>query len=393
MDGGAERHEALVIGAGHAGLAAAAMLRRAGVETLVLERTAVGSAWRSRYDRLHLHTHRVISGLPGLRFARRHGPWVPKDDVVRYLERYVDHHALDVRTGVTVRRIEREDDLWLLPTENGTLYAAPVVVVATGYNAVPKVPDWPGLDGYTGELVHGSQYRNAEPYRGRDVLVVGTGNTGSEVAVDLVEHEAARVRVSVRNPPHVFERSTLGFPANAGTTLLHRLPPRILDPLLGVYARLTVGDLTRHGLPRPRRGVKADFLVRDVTPILDFGFADALRAGRVEIVAGVVAFDGPKVLLADGTAIEPDAVIAATGYRRGLEGLVGHMGILDERGRPRSAGGAADPATPGLYFVGFTNPLSGAFWEASFEARRVARAVAAGSSRPGSSRPPVRSAA
>jgi putative flavoprotein involved in K+ transport len=97
------------------------------------------------------------------------------------------------------------------------------------------------------------------------------------------------------------------------------------------------------------------------------------------------------VLLADGTAIEPDAVVAATGYRRGLEPLVGHLGILDERGRPRRSGGAVDPSTPGLHFVGFTNPLSGAFWEASFEARRVARAVAA--SRRGSSRPPARSAA
>jgi putative flavoprotein involved in K+ transport len=371
-----ERHEALIVGAGHAGLAAAAMLEEAGVRSLVLERTAVGSAWTSRYDRLRLHTHRAISGLPGLRFHRRHGPWVPKDDVVRYLERYVEHHGLEVRTGVTVQRVERDGDGWRLPAEDGTTYRAPVVVVATGYNGVPKLPDWPGLEGFTGELVHGSRYRNAEPYRGRDVLVVGTGNTGSEVAVDLVEHEAARVRVAVRNPPHVFQRSTFGFPANLGTTMLHRLPPKILDPLLGLYARITVGDLTRHGLPRPRRGVKSDFLARDVTPILDFGFAEALRKGEVEIVGGVEGFDGSRVLLSGGEAIEPEVVIAATGYRRGLEPLVGHLGILDERGRPRRLGGEVDPSTPNLHFVGFTNPLSGAFWEASFEARRVARAVA-----------------
>src|SRR5205085_5232233 len=130
------------------------------------------------------------------------GRRVSRDGVVRYLESYVRHHGLDVRTGVEVQRVERSDDgeEWLLGTPDSTLHAR-YVVVATGYNHTPVLPDWPGRDGFSGDLIHGQDYRNPEPYAGRDVLVIGSGNTGAEIAVDLVEGGAARVRVAVRTPP------------------------------------------------------------------------------------------------------------------------------------------------------------------------------------------------
>jgi putative flavoprotein involved in K+ transport len=369
-------HDAIVVGAGPAGLSAAAMLQRAGVPTLVLERDAVAASWRGRYDRLHLHTHRLLSGLPGYRMSAARGPWISRDGVVEYLEGYARHHDLPVRTGVEVRRLDRADGGWRLETSVGDL-EAPVVVVATGYEHSPHLPSWPGLDGFEGELIHGSEYRNAEPYRGREVLVVGTGNTGAEIAVDLHENEARRIWISVRTPPHVFRRDVNGFPSQIASLFLHRLPPAVGDRVASVMQRATVGDLTRFGMPRPERGVLSDFHARDTVPILDVGLIRLLKKGLVEVVPAVEGFDGPRVLLAGGHTVEPDAVIAATGYRCGLHSLVGHLGVLDAHGKPRTSPGEEDPAAPGLHFVGYTNPLSGRLWAMQFDSRRIARAVAA----------------
>src|SRR5437764_3658518 len=137
-----ETREAIVIGAGPAGLATATMLKKRGIDVLVLERDeAVGSSWRKHYDRLHLHTVRWLSHLPGYRFSRKHGRWVSRDGVIRYLEGYARHHGLEVRTGVEVRRLDRSDDgaEWLLDTPDGTIRAS-YVVVATGYNHTPVLP-------------------------------------------------------------------------------------------------------------------------------------------------------------------------------------------------------------------------------------------------------------
>ena len=373
-----ERHEAVVVGAGPGGLAAAAMLSQAGLETLVLERDRVAASWRRHYDRLHLHTWRLLSCLPGLRISSRRGPWVSREGVVGYLENYVRHHRLNVRAGTEARRIDRAADGqgWRIDTPGGGI-EAPVVVVATGYNHRPVLPDWPGKHTFTGELIHASDYHNPAPYRGKDVLVVGTGNTGAELCVDLAEGGAGRIRLAFRTPPHVTLRSAAGVPAQATAVLLHRLPTAITDRLFRVTNRLTVGDLGPFGLPSPQNGAFTDFRERDSVPILDVGLVQLVKEGRVEPVAAVESFHGSHVRLADGTEIEPDAVVAATGYRRGLEPLVGHLGVLDERsGRPLRMGGEEHPDAPGLHFVGYRNPMSGMFWEMSWEARRVARAAA-----------------
>ncbi|MGK5499397.1 flavin-containing monooxygenase [Streptomyces sp. URMC 125] len=366
-----------IIGAGPGGLATAAALRARGIRSVVLERSdAVGASWRGHYDRLRLHTTRRRSALPGLAIPRSCGRWVRRDDLVRYLEEYVRHHRLEVATGVEVGRIDRNDDgSWLLRANGGRELSSPVVVVATGHNHTPRVPDWPGRDSFAGELLHARSYRNPEPYAGRDVLVVGTGNTGTEIALDLAEGGAARVRLAVRTPPHIVRRSTLGWPAQATAVAVRRLPVRLVDGMARGLAKVSVPDLSRHGLPRPQTGLYTR-VRQGAIPVQDTGFVKAVRRGLIEPVAAVDSFDGDEVRLADGTAITPDAVIAATGYRRGLEEMVGHLGVLDERGLPRARGRRTLPTAAGLYFTGYTNPISGMLRELAIDARRIARAVA-----------------
>ncbi|MFL0025328.1 flavin-containing monooxygenase [Streptomyces sp. NBUL23] len=368
-----------VIGGGPGGLAAAAALRTRGVRAVVLEKSGrVGASWRGHYDRLHLHTTRRWSALPGLRMPRGFGRWVGRDDVVRYLEKYTEHHGLEVVTGVEVTRVDRAPDGsgdWQLTATGGRVLRGRAVVVATGFNHTPRIPDWPGRDTFTGELLHAAAYRNPAPYAGKDVLVVGIGNTGAEIAADLAEGGASRVRIAVRTVPHIVRRSTAGWPAQATGILVRRLPVRLVDRAGAVMSRIAVPDLAAQGLPRPDTGLYSR-VRQGAIPVQDVGLIDAVRSGAVTPVPTVASFDKDTVVLADGTRLTPDAVIAATGYDRALEPLLGHLDVLDGRGRPVAHGGRSPKVAPGLHFTGFTNPISGMLREMALDAEKIAKRVA-----------------
>jgi putative flavoprotein involved in K+ transport len=371
-----DRCDVVVIGAGPAGLATAGALRHHGIGAVVLERDSVGASWRAHYDRLHLHTVRWLSHLPGYKLPRRYGNWVARDHVVEYLEDYVDVHNIDVRAGVEVEGLERNGDGWRVRTSDGDFLAARVVV-ATGYNRHQHLPDWPGMASYTGDLMHSGNYKNPDPYVGKSVLVVGTGNSGAEICVDLIEGGAKHVQLSVRTPPTVLLRDSNGMPGQALGVVFRHVPAPVMDRVWPLIQKTAVGDLSKHGLPLPPPGAYSKFLRDDVTPILDVGLVPLIKQGKVEIVAAVDSFDGDDVLLADGSRIQPHAVIAGTGFQRGLEPLVGDLGLVEPaKGRPIVHGAETHPNAPGLHFIGYTNPVSGMFREIAIEARRIAKAIA-----------------
>lgn len=374
-----DRARAVVLGAGPGGLAAAAELTRAGVETLVLDKAdRVGSSWASHYDRLHLHTARSLSHLPGYPIPRRFGRWVARDDVLRYLADYAAHHRLDVRLGVTATEVERGSDGWVVEWSRGDgsgRLAAEVVVVATGYNHTPKLPDWPGRDSYGGKLLHSSAYRNPADLDARDVLVVGPGNSGAEIAADLAEAGVA-VSLAMRTPPNIVLRSVAGIPTTGLVIAMSPLPEPAQDALARVLQRIVVGDLRRYGIPKAPRGIISQLRRDDVTPTIDVGLLKALRAGKVKIVPAVASFTEDSVVLADGTEVRPDAVVVATGFERGLEGLVGDLGVLARTGRPLVNGDAQLAAHPGLFFLGYSNPITGNLRQLGIDARKIARKVA-----------------
>ncbi len=367
---------AVVCGAGAAGLASAACLKQAGFEPVVLERSGgVGASWRERYEGLRLNTLGWMSTLPGYRATRRkYGEYPTREEWIRYLEDYRRHHELDLRFGVDVDRIDPDDSGWLVSNSDGE-HPAPVVVVATGQDREPYTPDWPGRDEFPGELTHASQFRTAQPFRDREVLVVGPGNTGSELAAFLVAGGARRVVASMRTPPSIFPRKWLGIPINLSGALMETMPTRMADAMGRASQRMIYGDLTKYGLPLPEMGVKSSVEQRFVAPAIDAGFVDAVKQGRIELVTTIDRFEGEEVVLSDGTRLRPDSVLCATGYRRGLEPLVGHLGVLDDQGLPKSRPAVEVAEAPNLLFVGYTPRVGGSLRAIRFDARRAARAA------------------
>ncbi len=234
---------------------------------------------------------------------------------------------------------------------------APAIVLATGRYRSAAIPPWPGLGRFTGELVHSADFRNAWPFRGRDVLVVGAGNSAADIAVQLAGNGARKVWLAVRTPPHLVRRAIGPIPSDVFLELFARVPARIVDPVIARLNRLLLGDLTPYGFGRPPLGLKATVETRGRIPTLADELAAVVRAGRIEVVAAVAALESDRVILADGTGIAPEVIIAATGFEPDLDGLVGHLGVLDDRGNPH--GGFASDLGDGMFAIGHGIPPNG----------------------------------
>ena len=364
------------MGAGPAGLAAAGEAHRNGLTAQVLDAAeAVGASWRGHYDRLRLHTTRGLSALPRVPIPERLGRWVARDDFVAYLEHYARRISVPIRLGVRVERIEAAPTGWRLTTSAGEIDAGQIVI-ATGHNHTPRLPDWPGKAAFIGELIHSSAYRNPAPFRGRDVLVVGAGNSGAEIAADLVEGGAGKVWISIRTPPNIVRRDgPAGIAPQHLGILMRPLPVKIVDPLSLLVQKLVIGDLSRYGIAAPATGVATRVLDGHI-PLIDVGFLAQLKAGRIEVVPGITGFEGDEVVCG-ARRLKADAVIAATGYSPGLEPIVGHLGVLDANGHPSYHAPQPSPQAPGLFFIGYSNPISGNLREIAHDARALGPVLAA----------------
>jgi cation diffusion facilitator CzcD-associated flavoprotein CzcO len=366
----------VIVGAGAAGLSTAAALTRQGVDALVLDRSdRIGGNWASRYERLHLHTIRRFSGLAHHGIPSRYPRYLSKDEYAAYLGEYAKRFGLRVTLGEEVTAIHPapgEGHTWEIDTAQKRVETQ-VAIVATGHYAEPQIPAWEGIHEYEGRLIHSAAYRSGREFAGSRALVVGLGNSGAEIATDLVEQGAASVSVAVRTPPPIVTREMFGVvPVQLfGIALMPLGIPRAVDRIGATLRKRAVGDLRPYGIEDAAWG---PFTARRPA-VIDVGFLEVLKAGQVTVRPALARLDQRGVEFADGSSGEFDVVVVATGFGTGLETILRSVpGVVSEDGRPLARSGQT--AASGLYFIGFDETIRGHLFEARRESKRLARRVA-----------------
>jgi cation diffusion facilitator CzcD-associated flavoprotein CzcO len=374
-DRNAEHTDTVIVGAGPAGLSIAACLAKAAVPFVLLERApAIGWSWRNHYERLHLHTVKQHSALPFLPFSNETPKYVPRARLVDYFDAYAEKFALNARLNQNVQSIRRINGQWETRSESDT-FISNRVVIASGYNRRPVTPDWPGKSTFQGNLLHSADYRAAVPFKGQKVLVVGFGNTGAEIALDLVEN-GAQVTLCVRGDVHVVPREFLGTPTQLTGIFLQSLPAPLAHFMSSLFTRFAIGDLSKYGLHKPKLSPFHQITAHGRVPVIDIGTLNLIKKGVIKVVPAIERFGEKTVQFANGADLEFDAVILATGYRPGLDDFLENaQDLVDERGYPRELS-VECANNPGLYFLGFINPPAGFLRQIALDAKVMAHDIA-----------------
>ncbi|MBP6016698.1 MAG: NAD(P)/FAD-dependent oxidoreductase [Candidatus Promineofilum sp.] len=365
--------ETLIVGASAAGLAVAACLKQRDQPFTLIEQSGrVADSWRRHYDRLHLHTSRGLSGLPGHPMPRHYPKYPSRDQVVAYLEQYAAHFELEPIYYQRLVQAERVDGRWRSTTEDRS-YVSDNLVLATGYARRPNVPEWPGRADFAGPIIHSSQYRNGQPFAGQAVLVVGFGNSGGEIAVDLFEH-GARPAIVVRSPVNIVARDTLGISSVSWNLVLSRLPGNLGDWVAAPLVRASVGDLTPYGVRKSRIGPIEQIKALEQIPLIDVGTVKLIKQGHLPVYPAIERFTHNGVIFVDGREAAFDAVVLATGYRPDLDEFIPDAAeTVAQDGVPVARGRAL--SRPGLYMCGFNVSRTGMLREIGIEARRIAAMI------------------
>jgi hypothetical protein len=359
------QRDVVVVGGGAAGLATARALQRRGLDHVVLEADEVAHVWGRHYRGMRTNTLRSLSSLPGLRMPRTL-PSFPSGPQVRdYLSAYRDRFDLDVRTGVRVDAARRSAPGWRLSTNRGD-WSASVLVAATGIWSAPVWPDIVGLDEFAGTLLHSSEFHDPADHREQRVLVIGAGNSGSEIGAALAG-AGVDTTVSVRGPVLFLARPRRAPVEAAVARALTVAPDRVGDRVLRRLAR----DHRADGFAAPEHPSRA-------FPVIGEGLPEAVAAGLARLAPGVESVSGDRVRFDDGRVERYDVVVAATGYRPALDWLDPNSWSPDPRGRPLVDRWSRSIAERRLSCVGFDYPP----WEGWLQTiGRVAQRAATGAAR------------
>ncbi|CAN8327001.1 unnamed protein product [Cochlearia groenlandica] len=352
-------HGPIIIGAGPSGLATSACLSSHGVPSLILERSdSIASLWRSKtYDRLKLHLPKHFCKLPLLDFPTNFPKYPSRNEFLTYLESYATHFNIVPRFNENVENASYDSSsgLWRVKTLNKLEYLSKWLIVATGENADAYVPEIPGIVKFSGKRIfHASDYKTGEEFRRQRVLVVGCGNSGMEISLDLVRHNASPYLV-VRNTVHVLPREILGLSTfGIGMTLLKCLPLRVVDKFLLLMANIYFGNTDRLGLRRPKTGPLELKNVTGKTPVLDVGAMSLIRSGKIKIMEGVKEITKKGAKFMDGQEKEFDSIIFATGYKSNVSTWLQGSEYFTKEGMPKTPFPNGGRGGKGLYTVGFT---------------------------------------
>ncbi len=346
--------EILIVGAGPAGLAVAGRLSKRQVPYMMIEKNnKVGFMWHCHYDRLCLHTVKQLSHLPHMPFPVDYPTYVSREQLVEYFDTYAKHFGITPRFGVEMKSLTPSGDKWQVITKGDEIYIARHVVIATGVNRVPNAPHWPGQEEFKGTIVHSREYKNPDPYNGQKVLVVGMGNTGAEIALDLAEHDI-EVYLSVRGPVNIVPRDINGRPTQLTARILAKLPFGLGDWLGTAIRKIVIGDLQKYGLESSAVPPAVQLRETGKTPVIDLGTVALIKKRKIKVIGAIQSFYDDGVVLTNGTRMPFDEVVLATGYTPDIEQFFEDPeDLLDQHGAPKAPIGIG--RFKGLYFIGFDN--------------------------------------
>ncbi|XP_010540939.1 PREDICTED: probable indole-3-pyruvate monooxygenase YUCCA8 [Tarenaya hassleriana] len=373
----------VIVGAGPSGLATAACLREQNVPFVVLERAeCIASLWQKRtYDRLKLHLPKQFCQLPKMPFPADFPEYPTKRQFIQYLESYANRFEINPKFNECVQsaRYDETSGLWRVKTvstsesaRNEVEYICRWLVVATGENAERVVPEIDGLNEFSGEVIHACDYKSGEKFAGKRVLVVGCGNSGMEVSLDLANHFAVPSMV-VRSSVHVLPREIMGKSTfQLAMMMMKWLPLWLVDKLLLILTWFVLGNIENYGLKRPEIGPMELKNLKGKTPVLDIGALEKIRSGEINVVPGIKRFSRNQVELISGDKLGIDSVVLATGYRSNVPSWLQESGFFSKNGFPKTQVPNCWKGERGLYAVGFTRRgLSGA----SADAVRIAQDI------------------
>ncbi|KAJ3702766.1 hypothetical protein LUZ61_006471 [Rhynchospora tenuis] len=371
----------IIIGAGPSGLAIAASLTVLSVPYIILERsTGIADLWTNRtYDRLSLHLPKQFCELPHLPFPPNFPIYPSKSQFIQYLETYTLHFSITPHFSQNVieTRYDTSSSVWRVKTKdcNGNMmvYVSKWIVVATGENAEPVVPMVKGRERFKGDVLHSSEYRNGERFKGKEVLVIGCGNSGMEICLDLFDH-GAHPFLSVRSGVHILPRDIFGVSTfDLAVKLLGGLPVKLVDQFLVLASKMILGDTEKYGLRRPKVGPLEIKSITGKSPVLDVGALSLIKSGKIKVVPEVESLTTNGGRFIDGNEMTFDSIVFATGYRSNVPLWLKNCDFFTGDGKPKNAFPNGWKGENGLYTVGFTGK---GLYGASSDALKVAQDIA-----------------
>ncbi|MCL7034333.1 hypothetical protein MKW94_010295 [Papaver nudicaule] len=351
-------HGPIIVGGGPSGLAVAACLSDKGIPSLVLEKSdRIASLWQYRtYDRLNLHLPKQFCELPLMGFPKHFPKYPTKHQFISYLESYASNFCIKPKFNQSVVSAEFDSGsgVWRVRTQD-TEYISKWLISATGENAEPVIPEISGVEKFHGSVIHTSVYKSGSDFKNQKVLVVGCGNSGMEVSLDLCSHNASPHMV-VRNTVHVLPREMCGMSTfGIAMGLLKWLPLRIVDKVLLLVAYFSLGSTEELGLHRPKIGPIELKNATGKTPVLDVGALSRIRSGKIKVMEGVREITRKGAKFIDGQEKEFDSIILATGYKSNVPSWLKNCDLFTEEGMPRTPfPNSWKLGANGLYTVGFT---------------------------------------
>ncbi|KAL5791722.1 hypothetical protein ACOSP7_000316 [Xanthoceras sorbifolium] len=369
----------IIVGSGPSGLATAACLNRHSIPYTILEREdCFASLWKKySYDRLHLHLVKNFCELPHMPFPPSYPRYVSKNEFIQYLDDYVSRFNIRPLYGRSVEFADYDDQVskrWTVKARNVSSgeteeYFARFLVVASGETSDPFTPkNIDGLSNSTAEVIHSTQFRNGKAYGGKNVLVVGAGNSAMEIALDLANY-GAKTSIVIRSPIHVLSREIVYI----GLVMMRYFPPGMVDSLMVMLSKLFYGDLTEYGINRPKEGPFFMKVAYGKYPVFDVGTFKKIKSGEIQVLPAIESIGGKEVVFKNGKSYPFDTIIFCTGFKRSTnKWLKGDDDLLNEDGIPKQSFPNHWKGKKGLYCVGLSRR---GLYGASADAQNIANHI------------------